>query len=933
MIKITRRQFLKGSAAIGVAGALSGTVLNTLRPSKAYAAEAATVGYTPTGCVGCTTWCPVEVKTQTDTGIKRAIDVRGNKYCKREDETDGGAGTANFVCPRARIALQEAYDADRVKVAMKRANASKGRAVDPQFYAISLDDAMNEIAQKMIAVRGTTGDTVTTAHKYTYFRGRYTYGRATMYDALKAIYGTPNSVSHSAICAEAENEPRYHIAGKHGYSEYDLDNCRYLLLWGVDPLSSNRMVSGAIHKLAQRLNADNITVVSIDSRLNAISAKAHKWLPVKPGTDGALALAMAAWIVQQGLANKDFVGNYPDPSFGSTMGSFTEVGTKGLKEWWDTVLKDCDPDSGNFAGTGQSVTQITGIPASVIKEVAEGFAGKGISSSDERAKAISWQGPGPTMQPNGFYTGWAILALNGLVGSFDHKGGEIHNEGSVNYSGDAPSYSSYKATNNGSTQKMTKYIASGVELNLPAIEKGTVGGRTPTNRAADSIRDKSPYETKFVIGIMNNFPFSCTETKRWEDALSTENTYNPGTMNNWDAVNDDTAPPFVVHVTTHASEFSKFADIVIPGKHVGLEAKSSTHQRSGMWKSHHLYNQVIPSVWSDALNGESEFQWKLAQAFNAQGWSKFLNYLRTEYVVGMGYSSSSALAGTEDPSVFEDWHFKYHATKGTSAERATQWTQMNAAAMTKPGQGGQEVGNGICQSTYATDYFDGNGRGKAWVYAIGGGGTTYFGTPSTKIEFYNPASKILGALSAHATAHSTSIAAVMTACNYTDTASGIGTHGDKYAGMPHYESPKHQGTGDYKYQFIDYKSRLNREGRSQNAPWYYEFKSNDPGDEKWKDVIKINPIDAAAIGVVDGDTVRITSPSNTTTGITCKVKVWAGVRAGTVAKSFGQGHWAYGRYANSSGGGNNNEILPSEYERLTGSTARNAVTKVKIVKV
>jgi hypothetical protein len=70
------------------------------------------------------------------------------------------------------------------------------------------------------------------------------------------------------------------------------------------------------------------------------------------------------------------------------------------------------------------------------------------------------------------------------------------------------------------------------------------------------------------------------------------------------------------------------------------------------------------------------------------------------------------------------------------------------------------------------------------------------------------------------------------------------------------------------------------------------------------------------------------------------VKLWEGVRPGTVAKCYGQGHWAYGRIAaldfkkRIARGGNNNYILPADYERLSGSTARHGgVTRVKITKV
>ena len=73
--------------------------------------------------------------------------------------------------------------------------------------------------------------------------------------------------------------------------------------------------------------------------------------------------------------------------------------------------------------------------------------------------------------------------------------------------------------------------------------------------------------------------------------------------------------------------------------------------------------------------------------------------------------------------------------------------------------------------------------------------------------------------------------------------------------------------------------------------------------------------------------------------ITVDLKLWEGVRPGTVAKCYGQGHWAYGRvatkdYAKSVPlGGNNNTILVDDLDRLSGSTARNGgFTGVRITK-
>jgi anaerobic selenocysteine-containing dehydrogenase len=82
--------------------------------------------------------------------------------------------------------------------------------------------------------------------------------------------------------------------------------------------------------------------------------------------------------------------------------------------------------------------------------------------------------------------------------------------------------------------------------------------------------------------------------------------------------------------------------------------------------------------------------------------------------------------------------------------------------------------------------------------------------------------------------------------------------------------------------------------------------------------------------------VKLTSPIGS---ITVKAKLWEGVRSGTIAKCYGQGHWAYGRVAARDfakaqpRGGNNNELLVDDYDRLSGSTARNGgFTGVKITK-
>jgi anaerobic selenocysteine-containing dehydrogenase len=139
---------------------------------------------------------------------------------------------------------------------------------------------------------------------------------------------------------------------------------------------------------------------------------------------------------------------------------------------------------------------------------------------------------------------------------------------------------------------------------------------------------------------------------------------------------------------------------------------------------------------------------------------------------------------------------------------------------------------------------------------------------------------------------------------------------------------------EYPLVLVDYKSRLNREGRSVNCAWYHELKDLDPGDEQYDDVAKINPVDARRLGLNTGDRIKLISPTGE---LECTAKLWEGARPGTVAKCYGQGHWAYGKVAAKEfgrvpRGGNNNDIIPADYDRLSGSSVFFAV-RVKVVKV
>ncbi|MCX8028136.1 MAG: molybdopterin-dependent oxidoreductase [Thermodesulfovibrionales bacterium] len=844
-MRIKRRDFLKATLATGVALALTGPNLNVFAQSHEKKAMGTDEGkWIPSTCQGCTTWCPIEIFVQKG----RAVKVRGNQLSK----ANGG-----YCCPRGHLILQQLYDPDRIKVPMKRTNPQKGRGIDPKFVPITWDEATNIIADKIMELRKNNE-----THKYLLMRGRYSDHNTILYDGFTKIIGSPNNISHSAICAEVEKFGSYYTEGYWGYRDYDLDNMKYLIVWGCDPVSSNRQVPNAITKLNKIL--ENGTVVAIDPRMSNTAAKAHKWLPIKPAEDGALATAMAHVILTSGLWNKEFCGDFKDGKnlfkAGKTVdeASFNEKLTHGLVKWWNIELKDRTPDW---------AARITGIDKKTIIEVATGFA-------KAAPNCAVWYGP--TMQPRGSYAALCMHALNGLVGATDSEGG-VHapqNSPSTSY----PKFDDFLDDIAKAGGKQKKIDQRGT-LKFPAMASGKPGSGVVTNNVANAILANDPYDIKVAIGYFNNFNFSSTDTTRWDKAMA--------------------KVPFFVHITPMVAEMTMFADIVLPAALHHTEQWAIVKSNANCY-SHTSIQQPVVKRMFDVRAAETEVVWLISEKLAQKGFENPLKWLKT---------FKDPETGKEPTNAGE---FELYATKLRS-KKAWDPAENKDFKGDRPNGWKEFVEKGVVN----TPKFQFRQK---WEKG--------FPTVTKKFEFYSETLK--KALAEHAEKHKTTIDGVLEATYYE-------ARGEK-AFVPHYESPKRHGSKkDYPFDLIDMKSRLNREGRSANCTWYAEFKKVDPGDVSWDDVLQINPVDASKLGIKDGDMVKVTS---TIGSIVVKARLWEGVQPGTVAKCYGQGHWAYGRTASKDfwkaqpRGANFNEIMPDDYDRLTGSTARNSgFTGVKIQKV
>ncbi len=843
---ITRRSFLKlvsvgggATAILGGTGSLRLKALSLVDQARAQASQMGT--WLPTTCQGCTSWCSKQVYVVDG----RAIKVRGNPNSKVN-------GVAS--CPRAHMGLQQVYDPDRVKTPMKRTNPNKGRDEDPEFVPITWDEALDTIAVKIMELRDNNE-----TNKYMLMRGRYSYMRDILYDRMTKIIGSPNNISHSAICAEAEKFGPYYTEGEWSYRQYDVVNARYILLWGADPLSANRQVSYYLSAWGDAL--DRAKAVVIDPRLSATAAKSDMWLPIKPGEDGALAVAIAHVILAEGLWYKPFVGDFVEGEnlfvAGNTVSedAFEEIYTSGLVKWWNLELKDKTPEW---------AAERTGLPAEQIRQVA-------IEYGQAAPQAISWVGGGPVMQPRGSYACMAAHALNGLVGAVDNLGGTLKANKEYTLSFPAPDDFLDDIANEGKSHKKIDHRG---QKEFPALTEGKSGGGVVTNYAADGIINEDPYEIKVAIGYMNNFAFSAPQSERWFRALS--------------------KIPFLVHITTNASEFSWFADIILPSTHHMFEKHGYVKVHGNGYRHVTMNLPVIEPVW-EVYTDETEIPWMLAEKLAERGFDNLLRHYQ-EYI-----DPETGLAPT-NAQEFDLYALKYATqqlwdpAQYQGGDRFNGWEEFKAAGV------------------WNSDPYPYRKRWGAMK------------TETGMFEFYSATLKT--ALEGHAEKHETTVDDILETCNY--QARG------ELAFVPHYEEPLMRGDeSEFPLMFVDYKSRLNREGRSANCTWYQELRDLDPGDEAWDDVAKLNPIDAAQFGISNGDRIRLVSETG---ALVCTAKLWEGVRPGTVAKAYGQGHWAYGRVAalefgKTPRGGNNNDLLPADYDRLSGSSAFYGYARVRVEKV
>lgn len=364
-----RRTFLKTAALAGVAAAVgddSGTASPLLQePNAAAAAKGEKQFIACCPALGlCTATCPLKVT------------VRDGRIVHITNHPDYSC------CVKGRSQHRTVYDPTRLKYPMKRA----GKRGEAEFRRISWDEAIETYAAKIDEICGKHGN-----EGILFYPGRGTMGLARMAPRVRfpnVLGGMVTTWGSLCIGNKIAAVPMMYGTANTESDLETIQDSRLAIIWGYGFADSNRRgdFAGVGMRIIMNARGKGTRIVVIDPFFSQTAAKADQWIPVLPGTDGAMALAMANVIVERGIYDKEFVARH----------------VAGFDEFKEHVRKYAP----EFAA------KITGVPAEVITSLAVEYATK-------QPSAI-FPGDGPSragLDPSQWVLACgALAALTGSVG-------------------------------------------------------------------------------------------------------------------------------------------------------------------------------------------------------------------------------------------------------------------------------------------------------------------------------------------------------------------------------------------------------------------------------------------------------------------------------------------------------------------------------------
>jgi formate dehydrogenase major subunit len=217
------------------------------------------------------------------------------------------------------------------------------KLVDGQWTRINWDQAINEIGDKLMTIRGQSGpDSV-----YWLGSAKFTNEGAYLFRKLGAFWGTNNTDHQARICHSTTVTG---VANTWGYgamtnSFNDIRNAKTQIIWGGNPAEAHPV---SLQHLLEGAELNKANVVVVDPRMTRTAAHATEYVRLRPGTDIPVLYGMMWHILQNGWEDKEFIAQ--------RVYGFEDV-RKEIEKW-----------------TPEEVERVSGVPGEQLKRVAQMFA-------------------------------------------------------------------------------------------------------------------------------------------------------------------------------------------------------------------------------------------------------------------------------------------------------------------------------------------------------------------------------------------------------------------------------------------------------------------------------------------------------------------------------------------------------------------------------
>jgi tetrathionate reductase subunit A len=734
--------------------------------------------------------------------------------------------------------------------------------------------------------------------------GRLQAGRKQFIDRfVKSAMGSKNRIGHTDICGLGFRMGNWTLTEKQQVElKADPKSAEYILIFGAniyEALQPGVNTYGAL--VARRSAKGKVRFSIVDPRATNASAHASHWIPVKPGQDGALAMGIARWIIENDRHNKDFLAA-PNPEAARAKGyaahangSYLVVCAPGRADdgqflrWGqiDTAAGGnaeaavvLSPENGRpacadsatdarldaaatiTAAGGNTVfvktafrlmkesvmertlseyAETAGVDPAQVKQVAEEFSAYGT-----RAAVTQYHGAGN--YASGTYAAYAVAALNALVGSVDMRGGYMKSGGGAgtyktghydlsNFAGDRKPSGTAISREKFAYEDTTEY----------RHKKAATGSGYPAKRPWFPF-SKGGLSVEGLSGIDQQYPYACKIlfTYLFNPVYSI-----PGGYRFAQTLQDPEKLPLFVSMDTAINETNIYADYIVPelsyaeGHYGWLTPHAPTLRFTG------IRTPMIEPLTAKTKDGRpictETFFVDLAEKIGLPGFGK--NAIadaggrrhplrRAEDFYLRGYANIALNAGVP-PASAEDIAF-VEANYPVAEHRHIL-----------PEAQWHRVCYMLARGGVFTPYesvFD----GQRFKHGIG------------RVAVYNE-----------------ELAATRNALT-----------GERFSGtltfMPPVDAagrPMAAMESDYPFTIVTYKKNLHTQSRSLWCQYAMEVMP--------ENFVQLNSTDAASLGVADGDRVRLISPSNPD-GISGRVQTTGLIRPGCVGVSFHYGHSQFG---------------------------------------